>query len=227
MIENWQFGDSSGTQFSGITNDAGSATFSGDVSNITTNGSGALAYSQGPNVFRNANLTSPNQSTGIFQIEFSILAADLSGGDVTGANLGFGFRDETNTDLFLIRLHKQNDLLRLQTRISSTNTDVVNFNSDVLPSPLNVRAVVNLDTDMMDLFYTVGGGAEQSGGTFATVDAEFDQVRLLSNTNSTDWGATDFATVDFLTITAVPEPSSACVLMLAASMTCVRRRRLI
>ena len=208
VIESWQFNETAGTQFTGLINDAGSASFSSNKAQVVTDGVGALEFSQGSsgtdNIFRNATLTAPNQTTGTFEMEFSLLAADLSGGDATGANIGFGFRESgSNTDLFLVRLHEQSGTLRLQTRISGTNTNLHNFGADALiaaDTPLLVRAVADLDNDLLDVFYTLGAGAEQSALAIAIPNLEFDQIRMVANTNNTDWGATDVVTLDYLTL---------------------------
>lgn len=211
VIESWQFNETVGTQISGLTNDIGSASFSGDKPQVTTDGAGALAFSQGAdgsdNVFRIATLTTPNQTSGIFELEFSILSADLSGGDGAGANVGFGFREsDTNTDLFVLRLHEQSDTLRIQTRIGGTNSNLYNFGANVLAgadTPLVLRAVADLDHDLLDVYYTLGTGTEQSSLGIAIPDLQFDEIRMIANTNSTDWGAADLVTVDYLTLSQV------------------------
>ncbi len=210
VLESWQFNDPLGTELTSLTNDISSATWSPDASNATTDGVGALAYSQGAdatdNIFRTATLTNKDQASGIFELEFSILAADLSGGDTAGANVGFGLRDESGNDLFLVRLHKGSNKLKLQTRIGSTNTNLNTFGTNILggsEQPLLVRAVADLDTDLLDVFWTIGAGAEQSSLDIAINDFEFDQVRMVANTNITDWGASDSVTVDYLTVSSV------------------------
>lgn len=213
-IEDWQFNDNSGTQLSGLANDVGAASWSGDRPNAAADGAGNLQFTVGAdavdNIFRNADLTNPNQNSGVFELAFEYSAAALSGGDATGANVGFGMRDaDTNSDLFLVRLQKQTGTLRLQTRIGSTNTNLENFGADTLSEPLAVRAVANLDTGLLDVYWTLGAGPEQSSLGIAMAPGEFDIVRLLANTNTDDWGPNDVVDVNYLTVsTNIPEPSA-------------------
>ena len=220
LIESWQFNDPAGTMLTGLTNDVGTATFPFNNPQATTDGSGALEFTQGADsgsdIFRNATLTNPNQTTGIFEMEFAYLSADLSDGGSSGANVGFAMRDGgSNTDLFLLRLHKQSGTLRIQTRIGNTNTDIFNFGTDTLSgleTPLVLRAVADLDTDLLDVYYTIGGGAEQSSLGISIPDVEFDIVRLVANTNTVEWGATDEVNLDYLTVTAMLPPPPAVTL---------------
>ena len=221
LLESWQFNETAGTQFGGLVNAAGSATFPNSKPQVATDGAGALAFSQGSsasdNVFRAATLSVPNQSAGIFELEFSILAADLSGGGATGANVGFGMREsDSNADLFLIRLHKQSGSLKLQARTSISNVTLNNFGVDALiasDTPLLVRAVADLTNDLLDVYYTLGTGTEQSVLDIAIPDLEFDEIRLVSNTNSDDWGASDIVTVDYLNISSEVGGSSGDVVL--------------
>jgi hypothetical protein len=216
-IEDWQFNDDSGTQFSGLVNDAGSASWGGNTANATADGDGNLQFTvgadAGDNIFRNATLTNPDQSSGVFELAFEYAGVTLAGGDATGANVGFGMRDSsTNSDLFLVRVQKQNGTLRLQTRISGTNTNLENFGVDTLTDPLAVRAVADLDTGLLDVYWTLGANPEQSSLGIAMAAGEFDLVRLIANTNSTDWGTADIVDVNYLTVSTIPEPSAAILL---------------
>lgn len=232
ILESWQFNEAAGTQFSGLVNDVGAAAFSGNKPQVATDGLGALQFTQGTgtqpdNVFRDAVLTNKDRSTGIFELEFTILAANLSGGDAEGANVGFGMREETGTDLFVVRLHKLSNTLRLQTRIGNVNTNLANFGASPLSAPLKVRAVADLDADLLDVYYTLGSGAEQSALDIAIPNLEFDIVRLIANTNSTDWGASDTATADYLKLSGpeVPEPASLALCVASLGLVLVGHRR--
>lgn len=212
-LEDWQMNESSGTNLSGLVNSAGSALWSGDKDNVQTDGSGNLRVTQGTdasdNLYRNATLTQNGVTTGVYQLSFAYPAATLVGGDASGANLGFGMRDETTgVDLFLVRLQRQNSELRLQTRIGSTNTDIYDFNATSLPGELAVRAVVDLDTDRMDLYYSIGGGSEALAADIAVNDGVMDALRMAGSLNTTDFGAADFIEVDYLTLSQINESAS-------------------
>ena len=240
LVESWQFNDTAGTALNVLANDVvGGANFTGSKPQVTADGAGALKFTVGldasDNVFRNATLASPNNSTGVFELAFSFLTADFSGGGAaSGANVGFGARDESGGDLFLVRLQETSaDKIKLQVKTGSTST-LNNFGVGVLSgtdTPLNIRAVFDLDTDLLDVFWTIGAGAEQSSLGIAIPNLEFDQVRLVANTNTDDWGAADSVTVDYLTVStvAVPEPSTFglwAVGFAIAGLRSHRRRRL-
>jgi len=209
LLEHWLFDDVVGTNFSGLAKEAGSAAFGGNVDHVETDGVGNLLFTQGEdasdNLFRNATLTAPGQTTGRFQLEWTYSSATLNGGDASGANVGFGFRAADGTDLFNVRLHRQSSELRLQHRVGSSNTDVFDFNTTTL-TDLRIRVVANLDTDTFDIHWSLDGGAEQSATAIAMVasDLVFDDIRMFSNTNTTDWGANDSVAISELKLSALP-----------------------
>ena len=131
-IEQWLFEETAGTQFSGLANSAGTAAFTGDLANATTDGSGNLAVTIGGDIFRNATLTTKDVTTGKYELAFAIPTATIAGGDASGANCGFGLRDETGTDLFLIRLQRQSSVIRLEYR-TGTTTLLENFSATASP----------------------------------------------------------------------------------------------
>jgi hypothetical protein len=214
VIENWQMNEGAGTNLSGLINSAGSAVWGGDVGNVQTDGSGNLRYTAGlnssNNVFRNTPLTAPNITAGLYELSFSYSAVTIAGGDVTGANVGFGLRDSTGggNDLFLVRLHRQNSTLRLQTRGADGNTTLENFGTNALSGALDVRAVFNLGTDLMDVYWSLGGGAEANMSGIAINDGQMDAFRMAANLNTEDFGATDFVDVDYLKLEMIPEPGT-------------------
>lgn len=211
-LEAWEFDESVGTPFSGLVNSVGTAMMSGDTAQVATDGSGNLLFTvggAGDNVFRNTTVSSPNVTSGIFELSFTYTSATLAGGDATGANVGFGIRDDSDTDLFLVRIQKQNDTLRLQHRVGTTNTDLENFGVTSL-SNLAVRVEFDLDADTFSVFWTPDGEVERSSLAIpmAGTGLELDMIRLLANTNNVDWGASDSVSVDFLRLSglAYPEP---------------------
>jgi hypothetical protein len=209
VIEHWEFNAVAGTQFTGLLNSAGSAAFPSNKDQVATDGLGNLVFGVGAdaldNVFRNATLTADGQTTGLFEMEWTYDSATLAGGDAGGANVGFGFRDDTGTDLFIVRLQRQNSELRLQHRVGTSNTDLEDFNTTSL-SDLKVRVVANLDADTFDVYWSLGGATEQSstGIAMSAAGLEFDEIRLTANTNTTDWGVSDTVAVDELKLSKLP-----------------------
>lgn len=231
IIEDWQFNDASGTAVNAVSNNgSNNSELGGAAANVTTDGAGNLRYSVGvdasDNYFRNSS-PALGLSAGVVTLSFDISSATLAGGDPTGANVSFGLRDEdTNSDLFLLRLQKQNGDLRLQTRIGGTNTNLENFGTDTLSQNLSVTAVINLDTDLMEVSWSLGGGTVSTATGIAVNDGDFDFVRSAANTNSDDFGLSDSVSVDFLTVDyVVPEPGSMALLGLGGILMVARRRQ--
>jgi hypothetical protein len=210
VVEDWQFNDAAGTQFSGLVNAAGNATFTGNMPQVAADGSGNLSFTVGgnatDNVFRNAILTTKDQTTGKFELSFTISAATIAGGDATGANVGFGMRDDSGDDLFLVRLQRQTSVLRLEYRTGASEL-LENFGVTTV-SDLQVRVVADLDTDTCAVYWRLGTGAEKCATNLpmGATGLEFDQVRMAANTNTVDWGPTDRVDVDFLTIATYTDP---------------------
>ncbi|MCP5548879.1 MAG: hypothetical protein H7A50_16070 [Akkermansiaceae bacterium] len=205
-IEDWQFDDAAGASFNDALNSAGTTNLGGAAANALTDGSGNMEFTVGStdadNIFRTSDLSDPGQTTGIFEMEWFVTSADLSGGDATGANFGFGMRETgTNKDLFLVRVHIQNDTLRLQHRVGNTNTDLIDFGTTSV-SDLLIRVSADLDTDTFSVFWQQGTGIGQCVSDIPMFEPglSFDIIRTAVNTNNIDWGPTDFALVDYLTI---------------------------
>ncbi|MBK1825688.1 hypothetical protein [Haloferula rosea] len=210
-IEDWQF-NIDGESLGNAQNDAGTGTLGGNADNAVTSG-GNMVFTQGTSdtdsIFRNGDITTPDQTTGRFGMEWFVPSATLSGGDVTGANVGFGMRDKgAGTDLFIVRLHRQNSSLLLQTRVGNTNTTLVDFGVTTI-TDLNVSVVADLDTDTFDVHWQLGDGIGNcvSGIAMAATGLEFDQVRTTANTNTLDWGAADEVLVDYLVIRDLNAPT--------------------
>ena len=194
--------DANGTGIGGLANSAGSGAWSGDLPNVVT-ASGNLRFTQGDNNYRNSSLTNPNVTSGLYELTFKYSAVTLAGGDSTGATVGFGLRDEgVGSDLFLVRILRQNNKLLLQTRIGMTNTTIHDFGGGVsaLPDTVGIRAVVDLDSDLMDLYYEIGTGGETRVADIAIADGEMDQVRMVGVLNAVDFGATDFVNIDYVSL---------------------------
>ncbi|MCK4565581.1 MAG: endo-1,4-beta-xylanase, partial [Verrucomicrobia bacterium] len=202
LIEDWQMNDADGTGIGGLVNSAGSGAWSGDLPNVVT-ASGNLRFTQGDNNYRNSSLTEANVVSGLYELAFKYSAVTMAGGDATGATVGFGLRDEgAGSDLFLVRILRQNNKLLLQTRIGTTNTTIHDFGGGVssLPDTVGIRAVVDLDTDLMDLYYEIGTGGETLVADIAITDGEMDQVRMVGVLNAVDFGATDFVDIDYVSL---------------------------
>mgnify|MGYP006084852531 CR=1 FL=1 len=202
VIEDWQMNEGVGITMDGLVNSTGLMDWQATGSNVGTDGSGALRYVQGSNQYKSLGLTTPNVTSGLHELSFKINAATIGGGDSAGARVGFGFRDEAGTDLFHVRLHRTNNELRLQSIDAAGTVDLYDFNAISLPDTLTIRAVVDLDapSGQLDIYYTIGSGAEQSSLGRNLVAGQFDQLRMTAQLTSTDFGASDFVEIDYLTL---------------------------
>ena len=206
-LEAFAFDDSAGTQLMDLTNRAGTAGFADPTPQIRTDGRGAIQVSQNPLLTEPPSgdfivagpLTFGARTMGIFEMEFTIEAADFTGGDASGALVGFALRDATaDVNIYAIRLNQTVAGLAVSSFIDSTYTRVYLFSGQsALTAPLQIRSVVDFGNRRADVFLTIGAGAELKAGTVA-LGAQWkvwDQFGLITRNNSTDWGAEDFVKI--------------------------------
>lgn len=208
-IEHWAFDDVVDTQLTNTVNVSGTAKFFGGSSTMVTDGSGLLVISQdatkatGGNFLGSNDITIGARSTGKYELELILDSVVLTGGDPNGANIGLGFKDSAvGGDLFRIRLNKTTGGLAVNTFFDSTYTGFHTF-TDLfsLTEPLKLRVVIDLDTDLADIYMTEGAGTEASLGQIATVSgAVWDQLSFSAVNNTTDWGVNDVIKLDSIKI---------------------------
>ncbi len=219
VIEDWQFNDPNGTKLSGLANSApspyGLGDWSGDgYSAYATNGvlHFGAATNTADNYYRNSTLSQSGIATGKFELSWAYTAADVSSSTNSGASCAFGLQDlSSSVTAFLVRLQKQNGLLRLETRVGTVNTPLWLLGTNVLEQTLAVRVVADYDTDTFDVFYTLGGGAEQaavSNKAMAATGLKIDAIRMSVATGSDTMAGSDFYDVDYLRFSAYSEDNS-------------------
>jgi len=200
-FEEWLFNtETNGTLLNGVTNSApepyGDASWSVIKSYIYVTNS-VLRYEQGGVNNFYAPLSQPGLTNGLFQIEYTYTAANIS---VRYGSVGFGMHDSvadvTAFDLIL----QYNSGLKLRARIGDTETDLVTFGVDTI-SNLSVRIVGNLDADTLDFYYTLGGEPEVTltqGMAMAASGLMLDEALMAVQTKSTRFAATDYVEIDNL-----------------------------
>ncbi|MBL7077084.1 MAG: sulfatase-like hydrolase/transferase [Kiritimatiellae bacterium] len=216
-IEAWVFNtEADGTLFTGLSNsgDSAAAAWSSDVSHATVTNN-ALRFSQGANVYRNSTTpggAAANATNGVFELSWAYTDANVDSADVAGANAGFGIRSG-GTDLFMVRLQRQNSELRLQTRVNTTNTDLHDFNATAAAN-VDVRVVFDLDSDTFDVYMNNDGAGETLVGDdidMAITGGQLDNIRMIASVASPNFDADDYIEVDDLRLNALTSAREALV----------------
>jgi GH35 family endo-1,4-beta-xylanase len=208
-IEYWPFDDVVNTQLADTVNVGGSVQFPDVTPSIMTDGSGLLVVSQdatitsGGNFLGSSGITIGGRSKGVYEFELIVASVELTGGDANGASVGIGFKDSgEGSDLFRIRLNKTAGGLVVNTFFNSSYTVFHTFDSVyTLIESLKLRAVIDLDADVADIYMAVGAGAEVLLGQIAIPsDAIWDQISFSAVNNSIDWGPDDVIKIDSMII---------------------------
>ena len=211
-LEYWPFDDTAGTQLKDSTNSTGTAVFTEAAVSAQTDGAGALRITQHPSITTQWQgdfiIAEPmmfeSRNTGKYEIEFVVLSADLTAGDSNGASFGFGMRDSAaDTEIFMVRINKTGGGLAVSTYIDSTYTLLHTFTDQfALSEPAKIRSVVDLDADTADVYLTIGSAAEFFAGqvNLGASGTNWDSMIYAGQNNQTDWGASDFATIDYLKV---------------------------
>lgn len=211
VLEDWQMNDADGTKMKKLINLAGAATFA--VNNdgvVATNGHLRASYFvSNYGLLSNAGLTTPNLTNGNYTIETKFSAGSNVNSNGLGGSFTIGLSDingDDRTDLWSIGLINKAEGLRLQVKVDKTRTDVHYFNSHTLTNDLVVRAEVDLDYDLLDVYYTIGTNSEQSVKNLPVNDGAVDVVRL--NVGNQKYVAGDWIEVDYITFSENTAPPS-------------------
>lgn len=204
-ILDFQMNEAAGTELESLVDSGTSgSTFGNGPANVVTDGAGSLVYTLGNNAFVP---TTPalNLTTGIYELELEFGASSIGSG-TNAPEVGFALWSSGSSELFRISLDKVGGDLTLAMRIGTTVTVLEDFGGGVtsFASPLNVRAVVDLDTENLDIFWS--GAATGSSLNNTASDLTLNGIRTSSNLQF--FGATDSVSVDYVTLDVIPEPAS-------------------
>jgi hypothetical protein len=221
--------DSVGTLLTDAADSVGSSSFSGTSTGVTVDANNDIVFGfSTSNYFGNAALPA-TYSTQTLELAFTVTGYDISAGDAGGAVAGFGLRNiGATTDLFAYRIIKTSGTVKLQHRIGTTNTNLVDFgNTADTFTTLDARAVVDLAANTVDFYWSIDGGAESSSLGVAVADLDIDGLRAVSNLVTPNMGSGDFVSFDDVSVTLVPEPSTYALLggMFALALVIYRRRK--
>lgn len=247
ILHNWQFNETVGTAITGTVN-TGTQAASGGAWNgangniattpgVQTNGSGALVFT---NAAANSNVwlstTDLNYdlaggNPGIYQVEARISAWNLDSlaADATGLYIGFVSSNNGTAvaaDFNITRTAGGNT--QLGARIGGTTVTVGQTFTGLTGSDLLIRLIIDATTatKTVTLQYNLAGDGWNTAiaaMNFGDQSRDLMDFRVRQSGNLTGGNIT----LDYLTITQVPEPSSAAALagLGALGLVCLRRRR--
>jgi len=229
VVQDWQFNDANGTTLNNAANSVGGGnSFDTDLSGVETDGSGLLTVNNAGST-ANSWLDTANlgYTTGQYLIEANIASWNLNT-DNGASGLYVGFMDGNNNTTVTadFNIISNGTNMILASRIGDT-TRSGSTNFALSGSDLTIRVLVDLDAGTsgeVTTSYDLG-----STGTFTDiVTGESLNGRSLVDfrfRQSANWsGASDSLSMDYLTITQIPEPSS--IFLLASGLTlCLLHRR--
>jgi len=211
--EDWQMDEADGTGLSGLRNLTGSASWSGDTSDVfTTNG--VLRFTGGNTDQAYRESTVPSHSNGVFELKTRYSAADL--GTLHSNTLGFGMKDSiAGENIFMLRLQNNEGTLILQYIIGNYESfgtlALLNGTDSVLTNALVAWAVADFDAGELTFHYDYGDG-EVSSEAIPFVASNptplFDTIRMSANNSSTIWSPDAFVEVDYLVLTPILPPAT-------------------
>lgn len=239
VLFQWDFNDNASTALTATSQSVSPNTsFATTITGVTTDGSGNLNVNNAAgsnNSFLGSSgvATALNFTTGTYALDVKIsswqfttnLAGSLGG---TGAGLYIGFLDDNastvTTDLN-ITSNGSNMLVQSRAQTVNSNTSASNF--ALSGSNLLIRLLVDADANTSSLLYSTNNGVSFTSITSA-VSYGAREANYFRFRSSANWsGATDGLLIDSITITSIPEPSSAAMLAggLVLGMVAMRRRR--
>lgn len=211
----FQMNDGAGTELESLTDSGTSGvSFGNGPANVVTDGAGFLVLTAGSNAFVP---TAPalNITTGVYILEFEF--GDSTIGEGTSApQVQFGLWNSGASELFRVGLDKQGGDLTLALNVGGSITELASFGGTSFTGPLNVRAVIDLDTEDLDIFWS--GAINGSSLNNTALDVPLNGIRLSSNLQFL--GENDEVKVDFVTL--VPEPAS--LALVGLGLVAVMRR---
>jgi len=216
--------------------DVGTGTWDNALTNVATNGSGALVNggsTPGGSSGSGTNLDITDLTSGIYEFVASEVVFNGIGGG-SDDTIGFGFRTNASGnpiggsgfDLIGINVGNINSsgTLDATLHISGAIDQTVN-DFAATAGTYSFIAQYNLGADTASFFYDSGSGRNQIGTTISGITANATHLGFSSTV--VDFGGGDNVEVGGLTLTQVPESSAYALIagLLSLSWIMVRRRK--
>lgn len=243
-LQSWQFEEPALTVLTGATNSGpGVALFDTPLAGITANGTGSLVVTYNNTLVSGRSFADiPDITSGIVQLDVNVAGWNFVGVGAVGPLLEVGLSAATTGNNAAIRTaHIYFDadnvvgatLAGVAGGGGSASTPgiqdqvfAVGSGGLLRTTPITFRLIANFDTRAYSVSNSDTGYTVLSTGTIATGKAgAFVSIRALDD--FTIGGTGGHFTIDSITLTAIPEPSSyAAILGLAAfGLVALRRRR--
>jgi hypothetical protein len=211
VIEDWQFNDDAGKTFGNSTNSVAGSTAEfqgGGLGYAMTDGSGHMHITNGNSQGPKATLTTAGVTSGQYQLTFATTSIDLT--DSTNqAKVEGLLLNAAGADLFTVRVFRGGGNLKLTVLDGAgakPATAILIAGSEVDTAGITLRTVIDLDTDLADVYYTVGTGPETLlAGNVATLDSDMSQIGV--GYGSSLFGANNHIDLDYVTLSEInPDP---------------------
>ncbi|VGO20845.1 hypothetical protein [Pontiella sulfatireligans] len=225
LLEEWTFdAEPNGTSYSGLINSApdpyGKAEWGSDTATVYVN-DGELHIAKSAGLYKAANLSQGGITEGRFELSWQ-WSADVEGGtQVNGATLRHTLKDLTaNKELLTVAFVRQIDgfMIGAWNNVTKTHVASAALNPGGQVTNVAVRAVVDMDTDTYDLYYTSEGGSEQEIAKGVALDiagGNMDAIRMVGFFGDKKMGPNDYFETDNLQLMGLGDVLSSEELYLA------------
>ncbi len=229
IVNQWLFNDVSGTDLGAAVASVGSATFSSNLGGggtWQTNGSGLLS-GQG----RIGNADVADFSTGIYQYDLvGVTMTTMSG--ATDDSVFFGLRSfsaATNTsftsssgsDQATIVFGNENNTGGLDFRIYNATVGSAIINTSLsFSDTYDFRIILDLDNNTADYLYQANGG-----GYTSIIAQQVNAVATITFLGLGSNALNETVNINQAQLSAIPEPSTALMLLSGLGVLALRRRR--
>lgn len=215
-LASWTFNEAAGTTLTNVVESVGGASFSGNITGVTTNGTGQLNYRATTN-WPDRTALLPTNPTGIYGLEIVISNWDVRNFPLTeGPRLMFGFYATTNMENSVVgelELQFFGGGVDLYFVDSSEEVPFIGFAPALLESPLTLNMTIDTvgNTFSFGYSYLLGAdlitGGDSGNLSLGSAGRDITRFGITSNRTFNVSGAIA-PQIDSITITSIPEPST-------------------